>query len=130
MSAATASSFHHAIPVFRMFSVEKAKEFYVGFLGFAIEFEHRFEDVAPVYMRAKLGAFALDLTEHHGDCCPGAAVSVATTGLDDFHREISAKGYGYLKPGIRDEPWGTRAMTVIDPFGNRIHFRENKTQAA
>jgi hypothetical protein len=31
-----------AIPIFRIFDVAKAKEFYVGFLGFQVDWEHRF----------------------------------------------------------------------------------------
>jgi hypothetical protein len=30
------------IPLLRIFDVERAKAFYVGFLGFAIDWEHRF----------------------------------------------------------------------------------------
>ena len=48
------------------------------------------------------------------------------TGLDDFHREISGRGYRYLRPGIEEMPWGMREMQVIDPFGNRIRFSEAK----
>ncbi len=40
-----------AIPVFRMFSVEKARDFYLGFLGFGLDWEHRFEPDAPIYMQ-------------------------------------------------------------------------------
>ncbi len=38
------------IPIFRMFDVAKAKEFYIGFLGFSFDWEHRFNDNAPVFM--------------------------------------------------------------------------------
>ena len=31
--------FHQTIPILRIFDVEKAKEFYVGFLGFAVDWE-------------------------------------------------------------------------------------------
>jgi hypothetical protein len=31
------------IPILRIFSVEKAKEFYCGFLGFTVDWEHRFD---------------------------------------------------------------------------------------
>jgi len=31
-------------PVLRIFDVEKAKDFYFGFLGFSVDWEHRFED--------------------------------------------------------------------------------------
>jgi catechol 2,3-dioxygenase-like lactoylglutathione lyase family enzyme len=43
------------IPILRIFSVAKAKEFYVDFLGFQVDWEHRFEDVAPVYMQVSRG---------------------------------------------------------------------------
>jgi len=36
------------IPIMRIFDVEKAKQFYLGFLGMKIDWEHRFEPEAPV----------------------------------------------------------------------------------
>lgn len=33
-----------AVPIFRIFDVAKAKEFYVGFLGFQVDGEHRFDE--------------------------------------------------------------------------------------
>ena len=39
------------IPILRIFSVEKAREFYVDFLGFTWDREHRFDDNAPLYAR-------------------------------------------------------------------------------
>jgi catechol 2,3-dioxygenase-like lactoylglutathione lyase family enzyme len=113
-----------AIPILRIFDLAKAKEFYVDFLGFRIDWEHRFEDGAPVYLQIARGALVLHLSEHHGDCCPGAAVYVPTSGLDDFHREITAKGYRFMRPGIERTPWGSRLMAVTDPFNNRLRFDE------
>jgi hypothetical protein len=37
-------AFQKTIPILRIFSVEKAKEFYVGYLGFSVDWEHHFED--------------------------------------------------------------------------------------
>lgn len=37
-----------AIPIIRIFSEEKAKEFYLDFLGFKLEWEHRFEEQLPL----------------------------------------------------------------------------------
>ena len=51
--------------------MEKAREFYIEFLGFAVDWEHRFEGVAPVYMQVSRGNLVLHLSEHHGDACPG-----------------------------------------------------------
>ena len=44
-------------------------------------------------------------------------------GVEELHKEINARGYRFMRPGIESEPWG-RVMTVIDPFGNRIQFCE------
>ena len=38
-----AIKFDKAIPILRMFDETKAREFYLDFLGFSVEFEHRFE---------------------------------------------------------------------------------------
>jgi len=117
-----------AIPVFRMFSVGKAKDFYLDFLGFGLDWEHRFEADAPVYMQISRDDLVLHLSEHHGDGSPGAVVFVRINDLAAYHAEISAKGYRYLRPGIEPRDWGNE-MTVIDPFGNRIRFTETRGSA-
>jgi hypothetical protein len=114
-----------AIPILRIFAVDKAKEFYVDFLGFRIDWEHRFAEDAPVYIQISRGDLVLHLSEHHGDACPGSAVLVRTTHLEDLHREIAAKGYRFMRPGIERAPWNARVMEVIDPFNNRIRFNED-----
>jgi catechol 2,3-dioxygenase-like lactoylglutathione lyase family enzyme len=108
------------VSILRIFDVAKAKEFYVGFLGLQVDWEHRFEPDAPVYMQVSRGDLVLHLSEHHGDCSPGGCVHVRTTGLDEFHREITAKGYRFMRPGIQPTPWGSKLMEVIDPFHNRL----------
>lgn len=113
------------IPILRIFSVEKAREFYVDFLGFQVDWEHRFEDVSPMYMQVSRGNLTLHLTEHYGDCCPGSTVFVWMTGIDAFHQEITAKNYGYLRPGLEQTFYGSKCVEVIDPFGNRIRFNED-----
>jgi uncharacterized glyoxalase superfamily protein PhnB len=42
--------------------------------------------------------------------------------IDAYHAELAAKQYGYARPGIDDTPWGSRDMSVRDPFGNRLTF--------
>jgi Glyoxalase superfamily protein len=63
-------------PIFRIFDEGKAREFYVGFLGFSVDWEHRVEPNTPLYMQVSRGTCLLHLSEHHGDCCPGAAARV------------------------------------------------------
>ncbi len=119
--------FREVIPVFRIFDETKAREFYCGFLGFHIDWEHRFAPDAPLYMRVSLPGLVLHLSEHHGDCSPGGYVVVETRGLDDLHAALLAKNYRYNRPTIEDRPWDARTVTVVDPFGNRIMFNEAKT---
>ena len=116
--------FKGTIPILRIFSIEKAKEFYVDFLGFKVDWEHRFNEDAPVYMQVSRGDLVLHLSEHHGDSSPGSAVFVEMTGIEEFHREISSKKYRFMRPGIEDTFYGARAVGVIDPFSNRLRFNE------
>lgn len=122
-----AAQFLKTTPILRMFDVRKAREFYLDFLGFKVDFEHRFEPSLPLYMQVSLGSVILHLSEHHGDCSPGAKVIIETTGLKDYHADILAKGYGYMRPGLEKQPWGDVTMTVIDPFTNRLVFSERGT---
>ncbi|GAC1573789.1 MAG: glyoxalase superfamily protein [Candidatus Elarobacter sp.] len=112
------------VPVLRIFDVDKAREFYLGYLGFAVDFEHRFGDNFPLYMGISRDGLTLHLTEHHGDGSPGANVRIIVTGVDDLHRELGARAYRYADPAVETTEWGTRDVTVVDPFGNRLTFSE------
>ena len=118
-------TFSRTIPVLRSFDATKAREFYVDFLGFSVDWEHRFEKDLPLYMQISRGELVLHLSEHHGDCTPGSTVFVDLTGIEEFHRELLAKQYKNLRPRLRDTDWNTRTMEVMDPFGNRLRFSES-----
>ena len=113
-----------AIPVLRIFDETKAREFYIDFLGLSLDWEHRFETDLPLYMQVSKGDCVIQLSEHHGDCCPGAAMRIEASGLDDFQQELISKQYSKARPGIEEMPWGSKDMSVIDPFGNRLTFTE------
>ena len=102
----------------------KAKDFYVDFLGFAMDWQHRFENGLLRYVQISKDCCILYLSEHHGDGSLGTALSIATNELDAFQRNLLAKRYPYARPGIQETPWGSRDMSVIDPFGNRLTFTE------
>ncbi len=55
---------HETIPFLRIFDVEKAKAFYVDFLGFNVDWEHTFEPNFPVYMQVSRGNCIFHLSEH------------------------------------------------------------------
>ncbi|SCW28620.1 Uncharacterized conserved protein PhnB, glyoxalase superfamily [Paenibacillus tianmuensis] len=111
-------------PILRIFDETKARAFYLDYLGFQVDWEHRFEENFPLYMQISLGACTLHLSEHHGDCSPGAAVRIEVENLEAFHAKLEAKDYKYAKPGLETTPWETQELTVTDPFGNRLIFFE------
>jgi len=121
------------IPILRIFDEVKAREFYVEFyvefLGFHVDWEHRFEDGLPLYLQVSRQACVLHLSEHHGDCGPGSALRIETDALEALQGELLGKQYKYARPGIQQQPWGTD-MTVTDPFGNRLIFTAPANKAA
>jgi catechol 2,3-dioxygenase-like lactoylglutathione lyase family enzyme len=122
-----AIQFQSIVPTIRIFSVEKAREFYIDYLGFKVDWEHRFDDNAPLLMQVSRGGIILRLSEHHGDGSPGVHVTIEMTGIDELHAELTARKYRYFRPGVEDMPWNARVMVVYDPFGNRVYFSERKT---
>ena len=119
-----------AISIFRIFDVSLARTFYLDYLGFTLDWEHPDDGSAPRYMQVSRRGLALHLSEHHGDCSPGAAVFLWVEGLAEFHEEIRQKAYRYFNPTIEDAPWGAKLMKITDPFGNRILFNERSPAAA
>lgn len=111
-------------PILRIFDEAKAKEFYIDFLEFSIEFEHRFEEDFPLYVGITKGNWILHLSEHHGDVCPGSSVRLQMEGVEAFQQQLLGKQYKYARPGCEKMEWGTLEMTISDPFGNRLTFYE------
>jgi catechol 2,3-dioxygenase-like lactoylglutathione lyase family enzyme len=116
--------FGRTVPTFRIFSLDKAREFYLDFLGFKVDWEHRFDPEAPVFMQVSRDGLAIHLSEHHGDGTPGSVVYVYMTGVEVLHDELNAKKYRYNRPGLEKREWGMTELTVTDPFNNRITFGE------
>lgn len=113
------------IPILRSFDEAKAREFYLGFLGCTVDWEHRFEPGLPLYMQVSRGDLVLHLSEHHGDCTPGATVLVQMTeGIEALHAELIGKAYKHNRPGLETAPWNAKVMELTDPFGNRLRFNQ------
>lgn len=118
--------FERTFPIVRIFDEAKAREFYVDFLGFGIDWEHRFGDNFPLYMQVSRAGMGLHLSGHHGDATPGSNIFVTMRGVHAYQQELAAHDYRFMKPGVEDLPWGD-VMEVTDPFGNRIRFCEQKS---
>jgi len=114
------------IPVLRIFDETKAREYYVDFIGFEIEFEHRYADDYPLYLGVTLSGCKLHLTEHHGDCSPVAKVRIPTANVATFCKSLLQKDTKFAKPGGGQmTPWGMKECTLTDPFGNKLVFYED-----
>jgi hypothetical protein len=116
------------IPVLRIFSVEKAKEFYLDYAGFKTDWEHRFDDQAPLFMQISRDGLVLRLSEHYGDGTPGSAFTAIVKGVRELHAELTAKNYGYYRPGLVETFYGALQLTLLDPFGNRLMLDELKEE--
>lgn len=115
-------SFGKTTPILRIFDEAKALAFYVDFLGFTVDWQHRFGDDFPLYLQVSRGDCVLHLSEHHGDCTPGSALRIETDELEAFQAQLLAKQYPFARPHIQAMPWGSQDMAVVDPFGNRLVF--------
>jgi uncharacterized glyoxalase superfamily protein PhnB len=122
-------AFQQTIPLLRIFDLARAKQFYLDYLGFTLDWEHAFDGVAPRYLQVSRAGLTLHLTEHHGDCCPGATCFVWMNGIEELHRELQAKGYGYLNPGLETAFYGARCLELTDPFGNRLRLNERLAES-
>jgi Glyoxalase superfamily protein len=111
------------VPVLRSLDETRAREFYIDYLHFTIEWEHRFDYAQSIlYMRLRRDQFVLDLSEHHGDGTPGSTVWVPVSDVTALHKELHATGYERMSPGIEVDSPGGPTMEVIDPFSNTIRF--------
>ena len=114
----------------RILDLALAKRFYVDWLGFEVDWEHTFEPGAPKYVRVSRGAAVLHLSEHYGDCSPGAKVLIHVDDVKALHRELASRPNPNMRPGVELAPWDAKVMEVTDPFGNRLCFNQPLTTAS
>lgn len=109
------------IPILRTFPGKEARSFYIEFLGFTVDWEHRFGEGMPLYQQVSREGCVLHLSEHHGDATPGSAVRIAISDVRALQRKLADSPVYPLRIGLDSERWGDDLM-VPDPFGNRIIF--------
>lgn len=118
------TEFNRIVPILRSFDQVKMREFYLDFLGFKVDWEHRYSDDLPLYVQVSRGGIVLHITEHHGDAAPGSKVMIVMKGLRDYQASLLAKTYRFSRPGLEEQDWGATTMTIADPFHNYLMFTE------
>ncbi|WP_238154325.1 glyoxalase superfamily protein [Ornithinimicrobium sufpigmenti] len=111
-----------AVPVLRIFDEALAREFYVDHLGFQVQWEHRFADGLPLYLRLARGGTVLDLSEHHGDGTPGTVVWIPVRDVTGLLAELRSRPHPRLRPGLDPDAPGGPTLELTDPFGNVLRF--------
>ncbi|MGP3977712.1 glyoxalase superfamily protein [Streptomyces sp. 8N114] len=121
------SAISPGVPVLRVMSVAEALPFYVDYLGFTVDWEHRFEPGLPLYVQVSRSAAVLHLSEHHGDGSPHSVVWLPVADVSGLRKELLARPDARIRPGIdRDAPGGP-TLEVIDPYGNVLRFAQPPT---
>lgn len=112
------------VPVLRVMSVEVALPFYVDYLGFMLDWEHRFEPGLPLYVQVSRSEAVLHLSEHHGDGSPHGVVWFPVADVFGLHKELLARPNARVRPGIDPDAPGGPTLQVTDPYGNVMRFAQ------
>lgn len=115
------------IPILRTFPGPEARRFYIDFLGFTVDWEHRFGEGMPLYQQVSREGCVLHLSEHHGDATPGSAVRIEIADARRLQRQLLESPVYPLRIGLDTEPWGDD-LVMPDPFGNRIIFHTPRVE--
>ncbi|HEX8507162.1 MAG TPA: glyoxalase superfamily protein [Hymenobacter sp.] len=111
-------------PIFQILDYQKARDFYVDWLGFRIDWED--QGSKGMYMQVSRGDITLHLSSYQSDSCPGSKAMAEINGLLAYHRHLMQKHHPTTCPELKKTSWSEKVLQaeVVDPFGNRIVFVE------
>lgn len=81
-------------------------------LGFAKEWQHRFEPGFPWFVSVARGGVRLYLSEHKGDARPDTLIHLYVANIDDVAAEFGLT--------VDEEGLAGRECALVDPDGNRL----------
>jgi catechol 2,3-dioxygenase-like lactoylglutathione lyase family enzyme len=106
-----------AVPILPGDDLAIAKDFYVGKLGFTVQYEAT-EDGKNGIMGVKRGTIELTIdcpmSGHGRNACASLIVNSADAYYEEWRDKVAIK-----RPPMNEE-WGARTFGVGDPFGNSI----------
>ena len=116
-----------SIPVLKMLDEAAAIAFYLDYLGYQIDWEHRFNpdiEGSPLYMQIHLGGSVLHLDGHAEADAPVAEVRIPVVGLDAYHQSLSDRSDVRETPDIADPRYEGKGtdLNLTDPSGNLLVF--------
>ncbi len=115
--------FRAAAPVFPVADVHAAVRWYSDMLGFEALHVNADEDGAANYAIVRLGEVQVHLLHNRFEDepmrSPAEAMFAMTGDIDALHARLEQRGLAFSRK-IRDQPWGARDFTVLDPDGNAI----------
>ena len=116
-----------SIPVLRMLDEAKSKAFYLDFLGYETDWEHRFRpDSAdsPLYMQIRQGDSVIHLNGHADENAPTAEVRIPVVKLEEYCQWLGEKCKGNEKPVTVDPRYKGKNtdLNLQDPAGNMLGF--------
>ena len=115
-------------PVFAISNYQLALDFYVGWLGFVIDWEEPLPVANRHYFQVSRGGDILHLTDDATESCQGAKAIAEVTGLLSYHRQLQERTahFTFGLPALHKAMWSDKVvqLEVADPFGNRLVFAE------
>jgi catechol 2,3-dioxygenase-like lactoylglutathione lyase family enzyme len=99
-------------PILRTDDAEAALTWYTR-LGFAKDWEHRFEPGFPLFVSISRGRMRIFLSEHKGDARPDTLLYLSVHDVDAVATEFGLS--------VQQAPWGPE-VELRDPDGNRLRI--------
>ena len=125
------------VPIFRIFDYEKAVEFYVTWLGFKIDWEHKFDEESPLYIQvSRDGMFcicqSITVTVHRVPklTLPLMMFEVITKRSKKRSTNFAIRDWKWRRacmPKCRysgTQAWNAPCFEVMDRFGNKLLITE------
>ena len=108
---------HEVVPTLRIAKLAGSEAFYVGALGFHIDWQHA-DDAGARFAQLSREGMLLYLSERAADGAGRGLVHLYVPNVDAWHVEFFERGVDAPLP--QDMPWGNREFRVLDPDGNQL----------